>query len=173
MSWAIAGNEVIPSNLTCYILPTMQNLDAALTTTNFKIHVSTTITTDVLDVLFPASQGAFSDTSSADIISIARFLAWKRTPLLLFDAMVDAQVGHPDVSMVVSEIGWPSTGGAVGATGENAMMYHNKVVAHVTSSTGTPKRPGMAIKTYLFALFNENLKPAGVEQNYIGYITRI
>ncbi|XP_010910403.1 putative glucan endo-1,3-beta-glucosidase GVI [Elaeis guineensis] len=122
MSWAIAGNEVIPSNLTCYILPTMQNLDAALTATNLKIHVSTTITTGVLDVSFPSSQ---------------------------------------DVSMVVLETGWPSTGGAVGAMGENAMMYHNKVVAHVTSSTGTPKRLGMAIKTYLFALFNENLKPAG------------
>ncbi|XP_010921888.1 putative glucan endo-1,3-beta-glucosidase GVI [Elaeis guineensis] len=171
MSWAIAGNEVIPSNLTSYILSAMQNLDVALTATNLKINISTAIAIGVLGVSFLACQVAFSDTSSADIVGTARFLVWKRTPLLLFDAMVDAQVGHPDVSVVVLEIGWPSTGGAVGVMGENAMMYHNKVVAHVTSSTGTPKRPGMAIETYLFALFNENLKPAIVDQNYIGCIT--
>ena len=170
MSWAIAANEVIPSNLASYILPAMQNLDAALTAANLKINVSTAIATGILGVSFPASQGAFSDTSSADIVGTVRFLVWKRTPLL-FDAMVDAQVDHPDVSVVVSETGWPSTSGAIRAIGENAMMYHNKVVAHVTSSTRTPKRLGMAIETYLFALFNENLKPAIVDQNYMGCIT--
>ena len=171
MTCVIASNEGIPSNLTGYILPGMQNFDTALTDANLKTHVSTAIATDVLGMSFPASQGAFSDVSFADIIGIARFLVWKRTPLLLFNAMVDAQVGHPNVSVVVSETGWPSTGGAVGATGENAMMYHNKVVAHVTSSTRTPKRSGMTIETYLFALFNENLKPAVVDQNYMGCIT--
>ncbi|KAG1338545.1 putative glucan endo-1,3-beta-glucosidase GVI [Cocos nucifera] len=90
----------------------------------------------------------------------------------LFDAIVDAiysaleKAGHPDVSVVVSETGWPSAGGAVGATLENAMTYNNNAVAHVTSSTGTPKRPGNAIETYIFATFNEDLKPVGVERNF-------
>ena len=102
MTCVIAGNEVIPSNLTGYILPVMQNFDTALTAANLKSHVSTAIATDILDLSFPASQGAFSDVSSANIIGIARFLVWKKTPLL-FDAMVDAKVGHPVVNVVVSK----------------------------------------------------------------------
>ncbi|XP_038977417.1 putative glucan endo-1,3-beta-glucosidase GVI [Phoenix dactylifera] len=90
----------------------------------------------------------------------------------LFDAVVDAmysaleKAGHPDVNVVVSETGWPSAGDATGATMENAMTYNNNVVAHVTSNTGTPKRPGNVMETYIFAMFNEDLKPAGVEQNF-------
>ena len=90
----------------------------------------------------------------------------------LFDAMVDAMytamenVGGSSVEIVVSETGWPSGGGAAGANVENAMAYSNNVVQHVNSNAGTPRRPGKAIETYLFALFNENQKPAGTEQNF-------
>lgn len=90
----------------------------------------------------------------------------------LFDAIVDAtytaleKVGGSNVDVVVSETGWPSGGNGVGATIENARIYNNNVVAHVTSNKGTPKRPGKAVDTYLFAMFNENEKPAGTEQNF-------
>ena len=90
----------------------------------------------------------------------------------LFDAIIDAmysvlkKAGHPDVSMIASEIGWLSIDGAIGATVENAMTYNNNVVAHVTSSVGMPKRLGNAIETNIFAMFNEDLKPIGVEQNF-------
>ena len=73
----------------------------------------------------------------------------------LFDAIVDAiyfaleKVSYPDVSMMVLEIGWPSASSAVGATGENAMTYHNNVVVYGTTSMGTAKRSGKAIETYL------------------------
>ena len=73
----------------------------------------------------------------------------------LFDVIVDAiystleKVSYPDVSMVVSEIGWLSASGEVGATWENAMTYHNNVVAHGASSMGIAKRPRKAIETYL------------------------
>ncbi|XP_010910402.2 putative glucan endo-1,3-beta-glucosidase GVI [Elaeis guineensis] len=90
----------------------------------------------------------------------------------LFDAIIDAmysmlkKVGHPNVSMVASEIGWPSISGAIGATVENAMTYHNSMVAHVTSSVGMPKSLGNAIETNIFAMFNEGLKPVGAERNF-------
>ena len=49
----------------------------------------------------------------------------------LFDAMYSAleKARHTDVSMVVSEIGWPSANGAIRATVENAMTYNNNAVA--------------------------------------------
>nr|CAD1817239.1 unnamed protein product [Ananas comosus var. bracteatus] len=74
--------------------------------------------------------------------------------------------GGPQVAVVVSETGWPSGGGGVGATVDNARLYNNNVVAHVESSAGTPRRPGKGIETYLFAMFNEDEKPAGTEQNF-------
>lgn len=90
----------------------------------------------------------------------------------LFDAMVDAmysaleKAGGPSVGIVASETGWPSGGGGVGATVDNARIYNNNMVAYALNGTGTPKRPGKAIETYLFAMFNENKKPAGTEQNF-------
>lgn len=89
----------------------------------------------------------------------------------LFDAIVDSmysaleRVGGINVKIVVSETGWPSNGGSA-ATLQNAKLYNNNLVRHVTSKQGTPKRPQIEIEAYLFAMFNENGKPAGVEQNF-------
>ncbi|CAK9160940.1 unnamed protein product [Ilex paraguariensis] len=90
----------------------------------------------------------------------------------LFDAMVDAtyaaleKVDGSAVEVVVSETGWPSAENGDVATINNAQTYVNNVIAHVSSGQGTPKRRGKAVETFLFALFNEDLKPAGTEQNF-------
>jgi len=87
----------------------------------------------------------------------------------MFDAIVDAahaaveKAGVQGLELVVSETGWPS-GGGEGASVENAAAYNNDVVRHVGG--GTPRRPGKAVETYLFAMFNENGKPEGVEQHF-------
>lgn len=91
----------------------------------------------------------------------------------LFDAVVDAMYSAMEkvesggaVGLVVSETGWPSGGGAVGASVENALTYNKNVVAHGKSNAGTPKRSGKGLDVYVFALFNEDQKPAGTEQNF-------
>ncbi|KAL2540162.1 Glucan endo-1 [Abeliophyllum distichum] len=75
------------------------------------------------------------------------------------------KVGGSTIDIVVSETGWPSAGNT-DATVENAKTYANNLVSHVASGQGTPKRPGKALETYIFAMFNENLKPAGFERNF-------
>ncbi|KAL9412268.1 hypothetical protein AB3S75_045818 [Citrus x aurantiifolia] len=89
----------------------------------------------------------------------------------MFDAMIDAmyvaleKVGGNDVKIVVSETGWPSAGADL-ATINNAKTYVNNVIQRVLTGKGTPKRPETPLEAYIFALFNENQKPAGTEQNF-------
>ncbi|KAG5559130.1 hypothetical protein RHGRI_008899 [Rhododendron griersonianum] len=89
----------------------------------------------------------------------------------LFDAIIDAfywameREGVTDVGVVVSETGWPSDGNGDFTTPELAATYNRNFAEHI-SKNGTPKRPQAYIEGYIFAMFNENLKPPGVEQHF-------
>lgn len=90
----------------------------------------------------------------------------------LFDAMVDTVVaamqkaGQGNVAVLITESGWASAGGFA-ATVANAQAYNTNLVNNVLGSSGTPVRPGPGhIPTFIFELFNEDDKSAGVEQNF-------
>ncbi|XP_008811870.1 glucan endo-1,3-beta-glucosidase 11-like [Phoenix dactylifera] len=73
------------------------------------------------------------------------------------------------VEVRVSETGWPSAGDAdeAGATAENAAKYNGNLMKLVAEGKGTPLVPKVPLWAYVFALFNENLKPGPAsERNY-------
>lgn len=92
----------------------------------------------------------------------------------MFDAQMDAvhsamkRLGYGDVELAVGETGWPSVGDAdqPAVSMENARLYNGNLVRHVESGKGTPLMPGRKFETFIFALFNEDLKPTTSERNF-------
>ena len=79
-------------------------------------------------------------------------------------------VGFEKVEIVVAETGWPSRGdpNEVGPSVDNAKAYNGNLIAHLKSMVGTPLMPGKSVDTYIFALYDENLKPGPSSERAFG-----
>ncbi|XP_051125800.1 glucan endo-1,3-beta-glucosidase 14-like [Andrographis paniculata] len=80
-----------------------------------------------------------------------------------------AKMGYPGIEVRVSETGWPSRGDTdeIGATPENAAIYNRNIMTRQLKKEGTPMRPARTLEIYVFALFNEDMKPGPTsERNY-------
>lgn len=93
----------------------------------------------------------------------------------MLDAQLDAiysamkRIGYGDVQIMIGETGWPTQAepGQVGVSPDYAASYVNGLINKVSSGRGTPLMPGRRFETYIFALFNENLKPGPIaERNW-------
>ncbi|GMH11535.1 hypothetical protein Nepgr_013376 [Nepenthes gracilis] len=84
----------------------------------------------------------------------------------MFDAMVDAAyysiaaLNFSGIPIVVTETGWPWLGGAnePDATVENAESYNNNLIRRVLNNSGPPSQPTMPMNTYIYELFNEDMR---------------
>ncbi|KAH7314616.1 hypothetical protein KP509_21G010800 [Ceratopteris richardii] len=94
----------------------------------------------------------------------------------MFDAQLDAvyaamaHMNFTNISIMVSETGWPSAGdpSQVGVNALNAQTYVNNLIKHVLSDKGTPLRPHQPLDAYIFSLFNEDLKPGPTSERHYG-----
>ncbi|XP_059642096.1 glucan endo-1,3-beta-glucosidase 2 [Cornus florida] len=94
----------------------------------------------------------------------------------VFDAMTDAAyfamayLNFTNIPVLVTESGWPSKGDAnePDATLDNANTYNSNLIKHVLNKTGTPKHPGITVSTYIYELYNEDLKPGPVSEKNWG-----
>ncbi|KAI0502028.1 hypothetical protein KFK09_016973 [Dendrobium nobile] len=93
----------------------------------------------------------------------------------MFDAQMDAvfsamnRLGYGDVEIAIGETGWPTAAepGQAGVDPAAAASYVTNLIQHVNSGKGTPLIPNRKFETYIFALFNENLKPGPIaERNW-------
>ncbi|GLJ18513.1 hypothetical protein SUGI_0328990 [Cryptomeria japonica] len=98
---------------------------------------------------------------------------------LHYDNMLYAQVdacytalsalGYGNLEVRVSETGWPSKGDPeeIGASIQNAQAYNRNLLVRLAQNQGTPMKPTASLEAYVFALFNEDLKPGPTsERNY-------
>ncbi|CAK8574635.1 unnamed protein product [Lathyrus sativus] len=99
---------------------------------------------------------------------------------LHYDNMLDAQIdasyfalekfGFDKMEVIVSETGWASKGddNEGGANVKNARTYNKNLRKKLLKRKGTPHRPKMLVRAYIFALFNENLKPGPTSERNFG-----
>eukprot|EP00268_Persea_americana_P030543 TRINITY_DN2957_c0_g1_i1.p1 TRINITY_DN2957_c0_g1~~TRINITY_DN2957_c0_g1_i1.p1 ORF type:complete len:424 (-),score=15.01 TRINITY_DN2957_c0_g1_i1:384-1655(-) len=109
--------------------------------------------------------------SNSGIVDSASNLKYENMLFAQIDAVYSAlaAVGHGKLAVQISETGWPSKGDEdeAGATPENAKKYNGNLMKVLMTKKGTPMRPSGGLDVYVFALFNENLKPGPTsERNY-------
>nr|ABI49503.1 Glycosyl hydrolases family 17 protein [Solanum demissum] len=130
--------------------------------------------TNTIEVSTPHSEAIFSSTypPSNGIVDPKTKLHYDN----MFDAMVDAtyvaleKLGYTKMQVIVSETGWASKGddNEPGADPKNARTYNFNLHKRLMKKKGTPYRPKMMAKGYVFALFNENLKPGPTSERNFG-----
>lgn len=84
-------------------------------------------------------------------------------------AFAAAKLGYRNIEVRVAETGWPSKGdaGEIGASPMNAATYNRNLMMRQFAGEGTPARRNARLDVYIFALFNEDMKPGPTsEKNY-------
>jgi hypothetical protein len=94
----------------------------------------------------------------------------------MFEAQLDSvysamkKLGFDDVEIAVGETGWPTKAmdGQIGVSNADAAEYNRYLIGEAGGGSGTPLMPKRTFETYIFALFNENLKPGPVAERNFG-----
>jgi exo-beta-1,3-glucanase (GH17 family) len=96
----------------------------------------------------------------------------------IFETQLDAvyaalaKIGYGELPLAISETGWPTAGDStqVGPSIANAQAYNQRLINKVLSAQGTPLRPNTFVPTFIFALFNEDLKTGPSSEKHWGLL---
>ncbi|KAF0900062.1 hypothetical protein E2562_026798 [Oryza meyeriana var. granulata] len=94
----------------------------------------------------------------------------------MFEAQLDSvfsamkKLRFDDVEIAVGETGWPTKAedGQAGVSVAEAAEYNRYLIGEASSGSGTPLMPKRTFETYIFSLFNENLKPGPIAERNFG-----
>ncbi|TYJ26473.1 hypothetical protein E1A91_A07G121400v1 [Gossypium mustelinum] len=178
------GNEVFKTydhQLWSNLLPAMQTVYNALVDLGLdkQVTVTSAHSLDILSISFPPSAGSFRQDLDYVLFQSNQGTVDPITNLK-YDNMLYAQVdavysaikamGHTDIEVRISETGWPSRGDddEAGATPENAGLYNGNLLKRIEEKQSTPAKPNVPVDIYVFALFNENLKPGPASEGNYG-----
>lgn len=172
-SLSILGNSYPPSsgsflqNLAQYIQPLLDfhsktNSPFLINVYPYFAYKASPDTVSMEYVLFQSNQGVIDPNTN---------LNYDNMLYAQLDSVYSAikAMGYSDIDVRVSETGWPSKGDPdeAGATPENAALYNGNVLKRLKMNQGTPLMPNTPLSIYVFALFNEDLKPGPTsERNY-------
>ncbi|TXG61643.1 hypothetical protein EZV62_013006 [Acer yangbiense] len=176
-------DEDLPGNYAKNVLPVMQSLQNILDAKGLNaIKVSTVLSGKTLGSSYPPSSGAFTLEASSTLKGVLNFLSQTQSPLLInvypylayASDPVNVRLDYAQFTATepivrdgdLSYYGWPSAGNGDFTTPQLAATYNKNFMNRITTNKGTPKRPEAHIQGFIFATFNENQKPAGVEQNF-------
>uniref|UniRef100_A0A0R0JJJ5 glucan endo-1,3-beta-D-glucosidase n=1 Tax=Glycine max TaxID=3847 RepID=A0A0R0JJJ5_SOYBN len=180
----LVGNEVLSTAnklLVSTLVPAMQTLHVALVAASLddNIKISTPHSLGILSTqAHPPRQIQTGYDTHTQCTIHGVFVVDDNTKLRytnMLDAQLDAVysalkvLGFEDVEIVIAETGWPSVcdPAQVGVNPKTASEYNGNLIRHVTSGAGTPLMPNRTFDTYIFALFDENLKPGpSCERNF-------
>jgi hypothetical protein len=94
---------------------------------------------------------------------------WNMLDALLdaFDSALKKTEFPKEVNLVVGASGWPSAGNSKIFTRPTlASTYNQNLMRRLARKQGTPGGTGYPIRGFVYALFNENKKPAGPDQYF-------
>ncbi|CAN1173424.1 Glucan endo-1,3-beta-glucosidase, partial [Linum perenne] len=181
------GNEVDPLDPSFQlIVPAIKNLQKSLVSVGLNdTKVSTTLKY-ILDKVFPPSTGAFFPEDASILTPLVSVLRRNGAPFMVnvhpyhgYKELKKNRVPHEFVFFGEGSNSSRVMDGeyeyhnifdayvdAVHVALENAEGFNGKLAKHVTH--GTPRRPEVEIETYVFEMFNENLKSPVGPENYWG-----
>ncbi|KAL0460789.1 UNVERIFIED_CONTAM: Glucan endo-1,3-beta-glucosidase 14 [Sesamum latifolium] len=157
-----------------------------ITVGNEEIYVTTAHSTGILGNSFPPSAGAFRQDLAVYLQSILNFHAQTNSPFLINAYPFFAYKDNPDQISLSYVLFQPNPGTVDPITN---LHYDNMLYAQIDSvysaikamghtniqvkvseteqNQGTPAKPSIPIDIFVFALFNEDLKPGPTsERNY-------
>ncbi|KAJ6677383.1 GLUCAN ENDO-13-BETA-GLUCOSIDASE BG1-RELATED-RELATED, partial [Salix viminalis] len=160
------GNEVISTAnklLIASLVPAMETLHTALVGASLdrRIKISTPHSLGILSGSSSPSTGKFRQGYDTHVLKpLLSFLRDTNSPFMINPYPFFGS--SPENSRL-------RTGDSSQADvdAESAAQYNRNLMQHVTSGGGTPLMPNRTFETYIFALFNEDLKPGPTcERNF-------